>query len=307
MTRESKVAIILGFAVVLVVAALISDHFSHARLARTDNSITLGKPDDFGAGPNGLTIPIGDTPRVPINEPLAVDPKGTTNDRPNAAGTKGAPDGKSVKPDEIHMGPKEKQPAAGDPSKSPVKPDDNENRPSPYGDGATPPPQAIASDLPFTDKKAKPYQVQENDSLYRIAKANYGDGSLWQELADYNKSKVGANNAVRAGVTITIPPKEVLLGKAQLRPDEPVKTGTKPVSRVALNDDKPLSTKDRSKPTDTAAKYVMYTIRKGDHLSTISQRLLGSSRRVDEILRLNPSLDDEDSIREGLVIKLPKN
>lgn len=290
MTRESKVAIILGFAVVLVVAALISDHFSHARQARLDNTIALGTPKEFGAVPVGLTEPIGNTkPKdLPIRETPNGQGPGRAQGTPQGDNPAAKPNG--AKPDGAKPG-------------SAVEGD----QPSPYpgNDSSEAPERAIAQDdLPISEKKATPYKVKENDSLYRIASTNYGDGTLWPELAEYNKDKVGANNALKVGTTITIPPKDVLLGKARLRPEGTPVSGAKNERRVAINDERPIGPVT---PPEKTPKFTSYTIRKGDHLSTIAQRLLGSSQRMGEILKLNPNLDDEDSIREGVVIKIPRN
>ncbi len=298
MTRESKVAIILGFAVVLVVAALISDHFSHARQARIGNALAQGTPKDFGADSSGLTEPIGETKGVLVRESGANAPSGA------GGSDSGRPPAAPTRPDEILMkGDKQKNQTPDQPN----APQDEE------GPSMLPPEQAIAGDLPFTDKKAMPYQVKENDSLYRIAKASYGDGTLWQELGEYNKGKVGTNNALRAGATIVIPPKDVLLGKARLRPE-----GSLSIKETRIAKDIPKREPTIKDPTtkpptkdiaskDAPPKHMMYTVRKGDHLSTIAQRLLGSSRRVSDILKLNPNLDDEDSIREGMLLRVPKN
>ncbi|MGE3108515.1 MAG: LysM peptidoglycan-binding domain-containing protein [Phycisphaerales bacterium] len=299
MTRESKVAIILGFAVVLVVAALISDHFSQAREAQFDRSLTAGTPKDFGAG---LAQPIGNTGSVAVKEPLSPTPDRTRAD--GAANTK-----PPAAPDQIRMGGPDATPPPG-PGSSPR---DDESRPSPFprSENSASSEQAIAGTLPLADKPSKPYKVQENDSLYRIAKSEYGDGTLWQELAAFNKSKVGSNNSLRAGTTIVLPPKDVLLGKAQALPEGA--TPPKKETRVARSDDRSLddlikrAEQNRKTDKSPAAKYTTYTVRKGDHLSTISQRLLGSVRRMNEILSLNPGLDDEDSIREGMALKIPKD
>ncbi len=49
-----------------------------------------------------------------------------------------------------------------------------------------------------------------------------------------------------------------------------------------------------------------YTVAKNDSLGTIAQRLLGSVRYMDEIIRANPDkIDDPDDIRVGMVLKIP--
>lgn len=331
MTRESKLAIIVGFAVVLVVAALISDHFSHARQARIGNDLAAGSAADFGASVPGLSAPIGKTETIAISEPPLADPMTRIADRGVAGPVGPAKADKPQAADEIRMG----VPKAGfDAPEKAGEPERPYTEPSPVGPGSTRPDdykQMIAGDLPVSDKKAKSYKVQQSDSLYKIAKVSYGDGTLWPELAEFNKSIVKDGAVVRAGDMLVLPPKEVLLGKARLA-DEAAAAGANETRRdiadnktkavtpgeknvrdagrsVVMNNPQrpkpPAKTEKKIEPA--ATKYVTYTVRRGDHLSTIAQKVLGSSRRMDEILKLNPSLDDEDSITEGVVLKLPKS
>ncbi|MBC7772790.1 MAG: LysM peptidoglycan-binding domain-containing protein [Pyrinomonadaceae bacterium] len=346
MTRESKLAVILGFAVVLVVAALISDHFSHARQAKIGTDLTLAGPGDIGAIPPGLSTPIGSTSTVVSTHPVGTGSEDNTNlvgsiREPNGNAESSAEKSNVGPREEIHMGGPSGNPKGTAPASTPGKPDT-----MPSGDRA--PETAIASTLPYSTGKPKNYQIKESDSLYRIAKASYGDASLWEELADYNKGRIGAKNALRAGGTLVIPPEDVLRGKAQLPPEGmvvPNKAGTaqalttpgggkvapgtsglptdqpSDIRRIAGNlptkkadrlvGPSPLIDKatDKKKPAEAdkaAAKPGTYTVRRGDHLSSIAASKLGSTKRINDILRLNPGLDDEDSITEGMVLNLPR-
>ena len=55
-TREHKLALIIGFSLVLVVGVLISDHFSKARSAQVATEITAGGGPNFGAGTSNLRV-----------------------------------------------------------------------------------------------------------------------------------------------------------------------------------------------------------------------------------------------------------
>jgi len=333
-TRESKLAVILGFAVVLVVAALISDHFSQARKAQLGMDLTAGVPRDYGAELPGLSSPIGPTKTLAVTE--SASPSGS-----QAAGLSGsgAPAGSSPafssssppiaprNPPEFIMG--GERAGSSTPSDTPPPHGSGGEPPAPTPSGiresSEPPERAIASsDLPFTDKKAKQYQVQDRDSLYRIAKAQYGDASLWEELAEYNRKLVGTKNIVRAGMTLVVPPQDVLIGKAQLRPE-----GAAPTSVARSNERdavrpsgdssrgsalrgmtpstvRSVASADTRSPDADSRGYTTYTVRRGDLLSTIAKNKLGSTRRIGDILKLNPQLDDEDSITEGAVLRLPR-
>ena len=51
-------------------------------------------------------------------------------------------------------------------------------------------------------------------------------------------------------------------------------------------------------------KLATYTVRKGDTLGEISLKVLGSSKRWQELAEFN-KLEDEDSIAAGTVLKVP--
>ena len=56
--------------------------------------------------------------------------------------------------------------------------------------------------------------------------------------------------------------------------------------------------------TRTATIARTYTVRDGDTLGEIAQRLLGSSKRWPEIVKLN-GIDDPDVVPVGTMLKLP--
>ncbi|MDX2147528.1 MAG: LysM peptidoglycan-binding domain-containing protein [Planctomycetota bacterium] len=155
------------------------------------------------------------------------------------------------------------------------------------------------------------YKVASGDRLISIAKRFYGDGSLWRELARYNAGVVGLDGSVREGQTLRIPPKETLAPGA--KPVQQADTRTNeakrptPATRTARPAEPERRTQARS--TETAPKSPekprTYTVRAGDSLSSIAQRVLGSSRRAGELMALN-DLDDEDHVQAGLTLILPK-
>ncbi len=289
MNRENKLAIIIGFSLVLVVAVLISDHFSRARAARVGNDITSGKPADFGAGGGNaaLTKPIGPEP-VPVStHPLAR--------------TEGA-----KSPTVIIMHPANS--AGPDPDSGYIEP------------------KSVAeSNLPVSKGKMKQHEVKDGDSLFQIAKAYYGDGTLYQKLADYNKAK-NPNlkvSSLKLGAKLDIPPKDVLLGEAVM--PSPAEAGKSPAEKTD-KDSKRLNPGDKVTPEKPAPKttlsdrtiagakgdkdakppYQSYKIAKGDDLSTIARKLLGSAKRGSEIYELNKDIiADPDTLVANVVIKVP--
>jgi nucleoid-associated protein YgaU len=153
----------------------------------------------------------------------------------------------------------------------------------------------------FAAVPARKYEVQPNDSWYRIALAEYGDAGLCQKLQAYNKKE---DASLRVGAVVLLPTKETLTGK----PEDPEKVGGKapPEGSSIVQIPGKAGPKSKEKPAAPAPMYATYTVKRGDDLSKIAQSQLGSARRYHEILDLNRDvIDDEESIRPGVTLKMP--
>lgn len=295
-TREHKLALIVGFSVVLVVGVLISDHFSRARVAQFGGAAPAGTPVDFGAG-DEFARAHRDRLALPEEDPAA-----SVSDIPLADGSKpserspteilmGVPHGRDEGWERIDLadaigragerarqglsgivGEREIQPitqvsnaAAGNENEAPRRQTENRAAPSET-------PREIGPAV-----EVQRYEVKRGDSLSRIAANFYGDGNLWRKLAEYNGDRVGDDGSVRIGVTLLIPPREALGGgaSAQARATEPARPRT-------------------------------YTVRRGDSLFSIANRTLGSGHRWREIYELNRSeIRDPDNVPTGLTLRIP--
>ncbi|GMV27393.1 MAG: hypothetical protein AMXMBFR58_34240 [Phycisphaerae bacterium] len=289
MTRELKLSLILGFSLVLVVTVLISDYLSKARTTRLDGTsptapvaVVPPKPEDLltrdQAEAAERELAVAGTQDAPVK---------TSFREPDAAATRD----NGFKPVEIPMGKRDASTAGADPT----------------------------AGQPGTDARAadRTHTIEEGDGLYALAKRYYGNGSLWEKLAVYNNIKPSA--MLKVGATIKIPSKEVLTGKPEKDsvPPVPLNAGTgapEDVTRLALGNGreiKPLISTDKPAPADSAAdaaadKSKSYTVKKGDTLSQIAARQLGSSRRTGEILSLNKhQLQAPEDLQIGMVLKLP--
>lgn len=185
--------------------------------------------------------------------------------------------------------------------------------------------------------------VANGESLYDIAKKYYGNGGQWKKIAEANPGRVAANGSVRTGVQLLIPnaaPKTAGKDQTKTTPgqtpavEQKSKTTLPSETRIALDKNKKTDAKDTTKPaakpeakpetkTDTKAKVdpkkelkdpklaidskakhpATYTVRPGDTAGKISQQILGTSKRADEILELNNL--QEESLRAGMVLKIP--
>ena len=67
----------------------------------------------------------------------------------------------------------------------------------------------IYEKAPAIISKAKPtvkeYRIEKNDSLWKIAAREYGDGNKWKKIYSYNKDKIKNPMKLKQGLTILIP------------------------------------------------------------------------------------------------------
>lgn len=312
MTRETKFALIIGFTLILVVGVLITDHFSGANRAAIadvsglDQSRSSSMPIEPLVAVNDLTglpeqapsYPRETSPPVELHQRLGGGPgQGSTG--PDLTGQGGR--GNTPWSDSGAPAPRGQDPLWNDPRFTPV--DSEHGRPLPGGDvqpspespvvtppapGAAQPAQQPPAVVPAADAPIT-HVVTAKDSLYDIAKKYYGKGSLWPKLAAANPGKVGKEGTIREGAKLSIP--AVLDGIAR-RGSAPVQPGTAPTTPPAAPPAEPGSPRK-------------YTVQKGDTLGIIAKRELGSAKRIEDILELNPDIDDEDTIFVGMVITLP--
>lgn len=134
---------------------------------------------------------------------------------------------------------------------------------------------------PAQPKRAT-YVVRSGDSLERIARRELGDGARWREVAELNGIK--NPNLVRVGQKLAMP------------------AGAK-VASVAPASQAVKQAVKRPVPGAKSAGNV-YVVAKGDVLSRIAERELGSSKRWREIVELNPGLKPA-KLYVGKKLKMP--
>ena len=117
------------------------------------------------------------------------------------------------------------------------------------------------------------YTVRSGDSLERIARRELGNASRWRDVAKLNG--ISDPNLVRVGQVLTLPQ----AGKAAAKPA---------AQKVAKGKQGSSAKKRASASSGGAGEYI---VAKGDVLSRIAERQLGSSKRWREIVALNPGLN----------------
>jgi len=304
-SREQKLALVLGFAAVLVVGLLLSDHFAAANAQRLDAA-----PDDSSvviethSRDRRLTqaVPIPqDQPATHATPPAPAQPDSGEATGATSAARTDTRAASTPRPAYLVLG-------EGGGVRTP-----NANNPSGAGGGslieragravaggmerladsvrdaadaagsARVDPLAarggpIAHRLPdaAAEERVVQHHVREGETLYEIAQHYYGKGTLWRRIARDNPGRVGEDGLVRKGVLLRI--------------HEPTRATTTPAA-------------DGEPPPQGARTYA---VRPNDTLGEIAQRQLGTVRRQDELLELNRRLiDDPDELRPGMVLRLP--
>ncbi|CAN5749199.1 hypothetical protein BH11PLA1_BH11PLA1_07650 [soil metagenome] len=337
-TREHKLALIIAFAVLLVVGVLVGDHFSKANATAPGTEVATTPRDALGvtnpeavviAPPAGnaleataplnpspdLTQPAGrPTMRISMTDPSAAFGGGVN---PNGAGAPGL-QGSAIPP--ARSGSATAIPAGGPivyaPGVSVLNVPSISPPPDPSGPAGTniaaTNPTADGGGLPLSTGSVTAHPVKRGETMYALAKTYYNDGSLAKKLAEYNTGKLGANMSLREGVTLRIPPKDVLLGRARLSDGAMVAPGSGSVAAAALGAARDAVSKPENTPANDAATAGAaggpreYVVQKGDTLGLIAQKQLGSKKRLDEIVKLNRSvMDDQDSLKIGMKLRIP--
>jgi nucleoid-associated protein YgaU len=245
MTREIKLAMVIGLALLLLAGIVISDHLSPAseRLQPLQES---AQPLRLAAEPPAppalrevgraavLASPPSPPPAPTPTETIVIAPLPPSGVRPAA------------------------------PPRDPL---------------AAAPAARTPAVLPDSERT---YRVQEGDALTRIAATLYGDASLWEALAAYNRDRLPDPNRMRPGLVLRIPPADRLGGPAASRREATERGDARGRPRTRL-------------------------VRDGETLSQIAAETLGSSRRWRELLDANRDrIADPDRIAVGTELRIPE-
>ena len=206
MTRENKLALVVGFGLMLLVGILVSDHFSAAQTAEAE---------DVSAHLNQRHIPpiASRTSEQPAVIP-ASNVKATTASRKKAVGAPVPPRRMASSGGEIVMRTPERAVASTSQTKT-----------------------VMRNQEVTTRSKVKRHKVRSNDTLSDISTTYYGTGRHWIALAKFNKASLPNPDVLRVGIVLQIPEVESLYGSPVATPSriEPVVTSsTKYVIRVVM-------------------------------------------------------------------------
>lgn len=321
MNRELKLALIIGFSLVLLVTVLISDHLSKARGVRlatpdvTPNLVKASEP----------TEPISGLPGLPPPK-QAASGQANTNGGLAMGNAEAAPPAPTLAPTEHTISTLDQIPNGLrrvdlNPPSANVPRDEIEaaKRDGKLVPTLTPEPEPIDVTPRRPDPAKAPvgpamreYVVVEGDSMVKIARKLLGDGSKWTLIAQANPKSVGKKGEVRVGTKLQVPVLDSPIARGGgVKIIDPLMTEQSKIDfgtpgKVAINTPgKKTAKPDAKKPEAKKPEAKTYTVRPGDTLNDIAKRLLGSASRTEDLLRANPSLESADEIQAGDVLKLP--
>jgi nucleoid-associated protein YgaU len=249
-TRESKLALILSFVLILVVGVLISDHFSSA------GSMI---PDSLDED-QGVIAPLPGADRSGLDN--AIDRVMPESDGSSARSLLEQMT-ESVRSMEVPA-------LASEGEDIGLAPVEILNTSIPDRE-----PEPVVREPVRRDARAT-YTVRAGDSLYRISVNTLGDGERWREIHELNRATLGADPVLQPGMVLELP------------------SGARSSVVVTPRISEPAPTK----------KGRTHVVQSGDTLGEISQKYLGTVKRMNEIVKLN-GLDDADDIRLGMTLKIP--
>lgn len=299
MNRELKLALIIGFSLVLLVTVLVSDHLSkarHADLAPVESARPLAAMDPTSQPAMTAEAPVARTAGPEpgwLSEPA---PPPSIEGESASAADMATPSLPLVRFDQSG--------GRGDPDAALVETVRRLGGQVVDRGGVR---EVVLTPVPSAGPETGDVRhvVASGESLFTIAKRYYGDGSAWKRIRDANPDRVSETGVVRAGVTLKIPgatagatqgmgggmsPES---GQTRPRPAEP-----RAAPKAGPGSEALASRSGSGRPTT-------YTVRRGDTLGEIAQRMLGSARRKHELMKLN-NIDDENTILAGAVLRLPE-
>jgi nucleoid-associated protein YgaU len=280
MTRESKLALVLGFSLMLFVLILVSDHMA----ARNPMPVAIGTTTRQAIGVPPIPPPGGNEGDAIVVQlpggPQIVDPTARLVENPTGAG---------VSPDQVSgtdagaeraivMG----GPVGGTPTPGGID--------APIGGG--PESSAGQRTAPQVTPSVKTYTVRKGDTFAAIAAAEYKKRSLGDKLAAFNGIKP---SKLQVGDTIKLPRPEEL---------DPALAGT----RVASGDQGRSEGEGReTRSASNEPVFRSYRVKEGDTLYRIAERELGTPNRWKELRSANTEvLKGGSSIHPGMTIRIPE-
>lgn len=278
MARETKLGLLVGLGVILLIGIIVSDHLSAVNKDGADMTVFAQQVGD------GITGEPVQAPPVPTPDTLALNPG-------NGVGTGAVP--------LFHPG-----------SATSSQPSVIQHPRPEMGPGITIPGSTVASapDVPSivihtpninTPASAEPknlatHTVVRGDSAYQIARRYYKDGEKWRLILEANPGHMGKNGELQVGTQLKVP---ALDAPAPVAPS----VNTTPLGSIADS----TQTRPTLDNTGTTAVRVI-TVEAGQNLTEIAREHLNNGSRWPEILQANrDQLARPEDLKVGMKLRLP--
>ncbi|MEZ6192873.1 MAG: LysM peptidoglycan-binding domain-containing protein [Phycisphaerales bacterium] len=311
MTRETKIGLLLGMGVILLIGIIISDQLSQVQqdpadftgfAAETQGSIDFS---DAAPAPGYTTIPApgqkqnttptGPSPVTDVpNEFFIPDDVRATLPQRQADATPDANVQSSLTAYNL------------DPSSNPLPPRSDDGvatltfggPPSdmPHYVQNTPAPTPTPAVERAPETRTAPtgsvsvirHTVQADESLIKIARRYYGSDAYWRAIALANPGKVTRDGGVLAGTVLDIPKRDDAVLGLDIDSVIPAERQIQVDTRIASSSGGTIE------------------VQSGDTLSELASKHLGTATRWEELLEANKDqLDGPQSLRVGMKLKLP--
>jgi nucleoid-associated protein YgaU len=151
--------------------------------------------------------------------------------------------------------------------------------------------------------KGRVHVIQNGETLSSIAQKYYGkeEGNrraVIQKLYEANRKVLTSQDKVRVGDKLTIPPLTDAAGGSAVASKTPEASQTL-LTKFSTMLERPAK-EDQKQITE-------YTVKQGDSLWSIAQRMLGDGKRYKEIIQANQDkIKDADDLTAGMSLKIPK-
>lgn len=273
MTRETKIGLLVGMGVIVLVGMILTDLLSI-------------RPHDEISPLLETTRQYQDSLAPPLGEDHIIE-----QDTP--VGVEAVPPGLPSVPHDRRVGPNQALAKAFDIQRQ-DKPS-GQITDSPEAEAVGSQGEIVYADVVIKDFLYRPsdqrkniYYVKNGDSLFSIAKSEYGDGNLHKLIWDANPKVVQPGGHVRSGVRLVIPPLPTH-GQASL--------GSTKANQPAALETTAITTSRRT-----------VVVRAGDTLSDLARTHLGSAQLWPHLLKANrDQIDAPESIRPGMELRLPQS
>lgn len=284
MTRETKVGLLVGMAVILLISLLVNDflaqmrkptpamrdfpqqaadveHLRSSSLAqRQETTNTYIDSASAQARRRAVLLP-GQTPDIEQSSQQTVEP---------------APSIRFYPPDAVA-----RQRSISNTTTTP--PDRDSSNTLTFGPIRTEPSR------PAENPPAHWHNIEQGETLYHVAKRYYGDGEKWRAIRDANTDLVGDGGQVRVGARLRIP--EATDGRTQALA-EPLNHASHTQAAAGF--------------TEQRFTAVEVTVQPGQSLSELARLHLGHENRWPLLLQANRDrLRDADEVYAGMKLRLP--